>query len=334
MNQEGSLMDILKALVLDLNRLHERVRSIETSYLPRVDSIQDDLATFTANIQGFDPQKIEFRVQKAFGDPSRNTRRGLGPTHVLINSLPIDLAHLRATQRWHWVLMKLRVLRIRERVPMNMAKLGKSRSIVFRLNSVEGIIERTNHNLRHISTHAGPKKVDFLMRTTEELKETLAGGPGVLNRLLSLERKCDAILNVANTADTCSKRLVGDLDTFQESFQRVAEDAAFAIESTKQLRKRADELALQGSLSRARTVAVELARVLQDACFQATQLQNVVVAPGIIENWLSPLCNQLEKITRLPQMYNSHLTESESWQASALETARFLYEKPSALQGT
>lgn len=129
---------------------------------------------------------------------------------------------------------------------------------------------------------------------------------------------------MAITSETHNKRLLGDFDMFQESFQRVAEDAAFAFENTKRLRQQADEAVLRNSFPHARNVAIELVRVLHLSCFEAMRLQS----DGLVETWLSQLCHELGKFcSDFEESADTFSSKSRQWPKCALETARFLYAK-------
>jgi len=52
----GAFERILKVLVLDLNRLHERIHDIEKAHVSSFVKVQDSLVVLRANIQGFDTQ--------------------------------------------------------------------------------------------------------------------------------------------------------------------------------------------------------------------------------------------------------------------------------------
>ena len=254
--QTGSLERILKALMLDLNRLNERVDRLEKTHGPRIDSVKSGLDVLASNVQGFETQEEAIKYQRQeliesqeisnnspnklrIGTPTVPQPPPEGPTSIAaslfvrtqpvaatgedmftsvagsaaagIESEKVDNDHFsldakraRARQRWHWALMKIRMRLIRGRIPMTSARIGRENSIAFRLDQAERLVGRTDYKVRFISEHAGPDKVNKLIRTAKWLEETLVGGPsqdvsnisGVLNRLMAVEQKFNAVYDV------------------------------------------------------------------------------------------------------------------------------------------
>ena len=366
----GAFERILKVLVLDLNRLHERIHDIEKAHVSSFVKVQDSLVVLRANIQGFDTQAgtlKDHHRQHALDDlsgrvPRRHIMQSIETERLLSSpatsniysnpgnelmqkshvdrSRSLNAVRLRARQRWHWVLLKIRMHMLCEKISMTAVRLGKRKSISARLKQVEGVMEKAHYKIQHICTNAAPEKIEVLTRVTRELKEILVGAPGqcapniqgALSRLMATERKCDAIRDMAAAADSCSKNTLGSLKTLQMSLQTVAQDTASAIKVTKDLCRRADEAAFEASLPRACGIATGLVKVLKSACVATMESRRVFLLPGgrdLVEKCITPICQQLWALEESPPItiQDSRLEAWSLWRAKINEASRLLYMK-------
>lgn len=89
--QTGSLERILKALILDINRLNERVDCLEKTHGPRIDSVKNGLDILAFNIQGFETQgeALNYQRQQRLKSSHLNSNklRTVAPTAINNNAL-------------------------------------------------------------------------------------------------------------------------------------------------------------------------------------------------------------------------------------------------------
>jgi hypothetical protein len=210
--QTHTLERVLKALILDLNRIHERVDVLQKNHGPKIDAIKCGLDVLAANVQGFQTQeegiKSQCRERAILPDarpknekiaPIRLPAAGecreppakvvmgsapqlqIGNKHPVLaqrqgGHYPLGATRLKARQRWRWALMKIRMQMIRGRIPMTSVVIGRKNSIAVRLRQVEDLVDNTDYKIRFISTHAGPEKVKKLLQATTWLEEAFVGG--------------------------------------------------------------------------------------------------------------------------------------------------------------
>ena len=383
--QTGSLERVLKALILDWNRLNERVDNLQKNHGPKIDAVKFGLDTLAANVQGFQTQEQAIGFQRRelalFRDSYASnttvstteanrhefapaTRLDKSPQQSLTGSLkectkgaldvgrrsPSDAARARARQRWRWARMKIRLQMIRQRIPLTSVMIGRQSSIAIRLKQVEELVDSADYSIRFISKHAGPEKVKKLLKATSWLEEAFIGGPGqeiannsgVLNRMLVVEQKCDAVCSLASIIDNRTEKLKSDFQVIREHLEVVAKNAECAFKDATHLRsksEKADE-AIRSALPRARREAVGLTRALRNTCFAAMRSRDIAVLPGsnrLMQGWLSPIYHKLEGMKQnlqLPLDPSAVLANDQQqsfdlrqWRRSALEMARYLFVK-------
>ena len=192
--QTHTLERVLKALILDLNRIHERVDVLQKNHGPKIDAIKCGLDVLAANVQGFQTQEEGIKSQcreRAILPDARPKNKKIAPIRlpaagecreapakVVMGSAPqlqignkhpvlaqrqgghypLGATRLKARQRWRWALMKIRMQMIRGRIPMTSVVIGRKNSIAVRLRQVEDLVDNTDYKIRFISTHAGPEK--------------------------------------------------------------------------------------------------------------------------------------------------------------------------------
>lgn len=388
--QTGCFERILKALVLDLNRLMVRVDDLENNHGSQIVTIKEELGTLVANVQGFETQEETLenqrqerenlrqimplcgfktdqqhsedpkmiKVQAQSGDQSANpqnveNRSSPEPTldsRNLIHSsaiekilqphktIQLESKRLRAKQHWRWALMKVRMQKIRGRIPMTSAILGRRNSIVFRLQEAEGLIDKADYSLRHLSAHAGPDKINSAMRMLKWLNGALVGGAeqnhvnsdGIFCRLLNLENKMNIVHELATTANTRSKTVEIYCERFRHGLREAADQAASAFEDASHLRNKVDtaEEMSRDKLPHARRQAVAFTSALRNTCFAAMRSRHIAALPGgksLIQDRLNPVHHQLDIAKGTLHTTLDSAGDVAQWRAVVLKTARYLY---------
>lgn len=387
--QVGSFERILKSLVLDLNRLNSRVDRVEGHHGTQIDSMKRELDTFVANVQGFTSQQEALENERRNRDWTRQflphfSRSGgqeprlesgknnsqnqpvgkidhpqsfddahtnAGVLDSCEETRKADLKRSRAQQRWRWALMKIRMQQIRGRIPMTTTYIGPSNSLSIRLGEVEASLNSMDYNLRHLTAHAGPDKVNEALRTANWLTEALVGGigqdianaEGVFSRLLTLEHKVNAVCELAAAANSRSQIVELSCENFRHGLREVAEQAASAFEDVSILRNKMDkeEALSKDELPRARRQAAAFVSALRNTCFAAMRSRHVASLPGgkiLIQNCLLPMHRQLE-LYKNPQILLNGAGDFDQWRTMALQAARFLFwmlqeDKPTQEQKT
>tara|TARA_B100000482_G_scaffold14883_1_gene10280 strand:+ start:1849 stop:3333 length:1485 start_codon:yes stop_codon:yes gene_type:complete len=258
-----------------------------------------------------------------------------GPSRM--ESRQTDLKRSRARQRWRWALMKIRMRQIRGRIPMTFAYVGRSNSIAIRLQEVEALLDSVDYNVRHLTAHAGPDKVNKTVRMANWLDEALHGGAGqdtvnkkgILSRLLGLEHKVDAVCEIASAADTRSKGIEISCENFRHGLREAAEQAVSAVEDISFLRNKIDrvETLSRDELPRARRQAVAFISALRNTCFAAMRSRHVAALPGgksLIQDCLLPIHRELEMAKDL-QVPLENAGDRKQWRIAALQAARYLF---------